>query len=132
MNESVPKFLPPSLRDPKRYIIFEVIADKPVEYVDISAALWSTMLEFLGELSSSEAKVWLVRNLYDPDKQRGVIRCASHCVEYTRACLALIHVIGETNSTIKVLGVTGTIKSAKTKYFGDVDGLHGNAEKSKV
>ncbi len=119
MQESKPKFLPPILRLPKRYIVFEIFSEKQVEYGEVSAVVWKSMMEFLGELYTSEARIWFVKNLYNQDKQRGIIKCSHNCVEQVRAALSLVTVIGEAKAVIKVMGVTGTIKSANTKYLGD-------------
>ena len=116
-----PKLLPPSLRSQKRYIIFEVISEQPVLYNDINAAVWNSLLEFLGELGSSSAKMWFIHNIYDDKYQRGVIKCAHDHVEQLRAALSLVQIIGETKCIIKIIGVTGTIKSAKAKYLSRGD-----------
>ena len=112
-----PKMLPPSLRSHKRYIVFEIISEQPVKYEDLVDTVWSQMMNFLGELESAEAKMWLVQNLYDASKQRGVIKCKHDYVEHIRAVLSLIQIISESKCLIKILGVTGTIKSAKNKYL---------------
>ncbi len=112
-----PKMLPPSLRSHKRYIVFEVVSEQPIKYEDLVDAIWSQTMNFLGELVSAEAKMWLVQNLYDAEKQRGVIKCKHDYVEHVRAVLSLIQIVGESKSLIKILGVTGTIKSAKNKYL---------------
>lgn len=112
-----PKLLPPSMREPKRYIVFEAISESPVNYGDLMNAIWSSMLSFLGENGSSEANIWIIQNLYDEQAQRGVIKCRHTSVEEMRVILSLIQYIGETKATIRILGVTGTIKSAKNKYL---------------
>ncbi len=112
-----PKMLPPSLRSQKRYIVFEVISEHKVNYSDIVTAIWASMMNFLGDLKSSEAKVWNIKNLYGEEKQMGVIRCAHDHVEHIRTVLALIQIIGETRCVVRVVGVTGTIKAAKNKYL---------------
>ena len=112
-----PKLLPPSLRSHKRYVIFEVISDTPVTYNDLVNAMWNSMLNFLGELESSKAMVWFIQNLYDEKNQKGVIKCRHDFVEGIRAILSLIQTVGETKVIIKILGVTGTIKSARNKYL---------------
>ncbi len=116
-----PKLLPPSLRSQKRYIVFEVISEQPVVYGDIISAVWSSMLSFLGELGSSHAKVWFIHNIYDDRTQRGVIKCSHDSVEHVRAALSLIQIVGETKCIVKIVGVTGTIKSAKSKYLPQSD-----------
>ena len=117
-DEKRPKKLPPSLRTKRRYIIFEIVAEQPLEYGDFINALWGSALEFLGESAASEARLWIIQNLYDPKNRRGVIRCKHDSVEQVRAALTMIQMIGETKALIKILGVTGTIKSAKMKYLG--------------
>ncbi|MBI2971578.1 MAG: ribonuclease P protein component 2 [Candidatus Aenigmarchaeota archaeon] len=116
-----PKILPPTLRAKKRYIVFEAISESPIQYNDLVNALWSSLLAFLGELETSEAKLWIIQNLYDEKTQRGVIKCKHNYVEHLRAVLALITVIGETRAALKIHGVTGTIKSARTKYLAPKD-----------
>lgn len=116
-----PKLLPSSLRPQKRYIAFEIISESPVKYSEFISAVWASMFDFLGEIGSSEAKVWFVHNLYDDKAQRGIIKCTHDSVEKVRIVLSLVQVVGEIKSIIKILGVTGTIKSAKTKYLTPKD-----------
>ena len=113
-----PKQLPPTLRDIKRYVVFEIISDNHVTYKDVVEALWTSMSNFLGEMQASKAKIWVIQNLLDEKNKKGIIRCSHTYVEHTRVVLSLIQFIGESRATIKVLGVTGTIKSAKVKYMG--------------
>jgi ribonuclease P/MRP protein subunit POP5 len=114
---SEPKMLPPALRSGKRYIVFEVISDEKIGYDDILNSNWESMLDFLGELNVSLAKPWMIKSLYDEQNQRGVIKCGNDYVEQIRAALSLIQIIGEKKAIVKVLGVTGTIKSARLKYL---------------
>ncbi len=114
-----PKLLPPSMRQNKRYIVFEIISQSPVKYQDTVAAVWGSMLDFIGELQSSDLRTWLIQNLYNDKAQRGVIKCSHTHVEHVRAILSLIQVIGESRCVIKVLGVTGTIKFATEKYMAE-------------
>lgn len=114
---SKPSTLPPSLRNSTRYIAFEIISEKPIEYRDVSNALWVSSLNFLGDLGASETKTWPIKNLYNADKQRGIIRCNQKRVEDVRAVLSLIDYMNDSKAIVNVLGVTGTIKSAKKKYL---------------
>ena len=116
---ATPKILPPSMRSQKRYLVCEVISENRITYNDLVSSIWNSMLSFLGELGSSEAKLWIVQNLYKEQEQTFVIKCRHDYVEQVRAVLSLIQLIGETKATVRILGVTGTIKSAKTKYLGE-------------
>lgn len=123
INMTEPKILPPSLRPHKRYIVFEVISERKVAYPDVVSAVWSSLLNFLGDLKASEARIWTIKNLYNEEQQKGVIRCAHDHVEHVRAALSLIQVAGESPAVVRVTGVTGTIKAARAKY------LENNADK---
>jgi ribonuclease P/MRP protein subunit POP5 len=114
---SGPKILPPTMRSIKRYVAFEIISEKPVQYSEVVSSVWVSMIGFLGEHGSSQAMVWFVHNLYDEHSQRGLLKCNHDAVEKVRACLSLIHIVGETRSIVKIMGVTGTIKSARAKYL---------------
>ena len=113
----LPKLLPPSLRPNKRYIAFEIISERAVEYNEFVTAVWTSMFSFLGDIGAADAKVWFVHNLYDDKSQKGLLKCTHDSVEKIRVVLSLIRIVGETKSIVKILGVTGTIKSAKTKYL---------------
>jgi ribonuclease P/MRP protein subunit POP5 len=112
-----PKKLPPSLRMQKRYIVFEVISESPIEYGNLITAIWESCLNFLGEILLSKAEIWIIQNLYNEKTQKGIIRCSHEFVEEIRSALSLIYMIGETKAIVKILGVTGTINSAEVKYL---------------
>ena len=116
-----PKILPPTLREKERYIVFEIISESPVLYQDFSKALWFTASSFLGDLGAAESHPRIIKNLYSERMQRGIVRCRHDRTEHVRAALAMIRKIGGKDSVIKVLGITGTIKSAKNKYLGYTD-----------
>lgn len=116
-----PKLLPPSLRPHKRYIAYEIVSESPVQYKEFVSAVWSSALSFMGEMGASEAKVWFIHNLYDQETQRGLLKCTHDSVEKIRAALSLITIVSESRAIIKILGVTGTIKSAKGKYLAVKD-----------
>ncbi len=105
------------MRSQKRYIAFEVISEQPIKYEDLANAIFGSSMNFLGELGSSEAKVWLIQNLYDAETQRGALKCSNDYVEHMRASLSLISFVGESKAVVRIIGVTGTIKSARLKYL---------------
>ena len=113
------KPLPSSLRPTRRYIAYQVMSEDKIQYNDLLNGIWHSILNFLGEFGASEAEIWIVRNLYDERKQSGMIRCSHRYLEKIRAALSLIERIGDTRVIIKVLGVSGTIKAAKMKYFSE-------------
>ncbi len=113
------KILPPTMRENKRYMAFEIISDEKVEFGDVVNAFWHSLLNLIGEVGASCASIWFVRDSWDPDKQRGLIRCDNKYVEYVRAAFALIDRIGDRHIIPYTLGVSGTMKAARRKFFGE-------------
>ena len=112
-----PKILPASLRQPKRYVVFEVVSEHPIAYQDLVNAVWNSTLNFLGEAVASEVRPWFIVNMYNSQTQKGILKCAHNAVEQMRAALALIAIVGESRCVVRILGVTGTIKAAQEKYM---------------
>jgi ribonuclease P/MRP protein subunit POP5 len=107
------KILLPTLRERDRYISFHVISEYGITYADLEAAIWSTLIEFYGEYGLSQMSMWLIKNLYDEEKQIGIIRCNNRSVEKIITGLGLISRIGDSRVTIKIFKMSGTIKGLK-------------------
>jgi len=112
-----PNLLPPSLRERRRYLAFQILSEDKVNFSDLSNSIWHSILNLLGEKGAGEAELWLPRNIYNEIKQIGLIRCSHLHVENIRAALALIDRIGDIRVIVKVLGVSGTMKAAQAKFF---------------
>jgi ribonuclease P/MRP protein subunit POP5 len=116
-----PQTLRPTLRERRRYLAFQVVSKGPVPASDIASAIWHSILNFLGELGTAMADVWLVKSVYDEKNQIGLVRCGHTSVEQVRTALALVQRIGDRPVVIKTLGISGTIGAARKKYFGEKD-----------
>lgn len=109
--------LPAALRERRRYLIFEVLSGSKLSFGDVVEAVWNSIEEFIGELETGKASVWVVKDLYDSENQRGAVKVSNKYVEEVRASLSLIKEINDEKVIFSVLGVTGTLKSARSKYF---------------
>lgn len=116
-NDDRLQTLPSSLREKKRYILFEIFSDERHELGPVVGAVWDAVLDLLGEHGAAEADMWILKDLFDVEEQKGGIQVNKDAVEEVRAALALITEIGRTDATVHVLGVTGTMDSAREKYF---------------
>lgn len=112
-----PKFLPSTLREKSRYIAYQVVSENKLIFPDLNSAMWNSMLNFLGELESAKARIWIMKDTYNEEKQTGTIKCAHDFVEHLRSALILIQRIGDVRVAIKILGVSGTMKGARTKFI---------------
>lgn len=119
MDEEIkrPKPLPSSLRSRRRYIAYQILSEEKFFFQDLTNSIWHSLLNLLGELGTAEADIWIVKDTYDEKKQIGIIRCSHDNVEKVRAALALIERIGDVRIVVKVLGISGSIKATRMKFF---------------
>jgi ribonuclease P/MRP protein subunit POP5 len=103
----------PSLRERKRYILFQVISEEPIVYEELEQAIWNQFLDTFGELGVSRLDMKLVKDLYDPGKQTCVISCNNNSVQQVLAGLGLISRLGDRRIIIKILKVSGTIRGLR-------------------
>lgn len=103
----------PTLREKDRYVAFQIISEEAVVYSDFEAAIWNTAMDFFGELGTSQISLWLIKNLYDDEKQIGVIRCNHVSVPIVLTTLGLIERLGDSRVIVKILKVSGTIKGLR-------------------
>ncbi len=114
---SRPKFLPPTLREKSRYVAYQIVSERKIIFPDLNNAIWNSIMNFLGELDSAKARIWIMKDTYSEEKQTGMIKCSHDFVEHVRSALILIQRIGDARVAAKILGVSGTMKGARTKFM---------------
>ncbi|MBL7206296.1 MAG: ribonuclease P protein component 2 [Candidatus Aenigmarchaeota archaeon] len=104
--------IPASLRQKKRYVYFKIYSQNKIPYENLRNAIWNIFLDYLGELGTAKANIRIVRNLWDPNEQKGIIRCSHRHVDEVKICLGLLHQIGDEKTVFQTLRVSGTIRGA--------------------
>ncbi len=106
--------MPPSLRERKRYLLFEVLGEQEVNKKELLKEIWDSMYSLYGDVGASESKLWLIE--YHKREETtggvGILRCAHDKVDEVRASLACIHSVNGARVSIRVLRTSGTIKGA--------------------
>jgi len=101
----------------RRYLAVRLVTeDSPPSDDAFREALWRRLNELYGELGVSRIGFWLV--VYDPSLRAAIIRCRHDQVRMVRAALATITHIGESRLILHVVGISGTIRKAKTLIPG--------------
>lgn len=113
--------LVPVLKEKQRYLVFEIISQRTHSLEEVVDALWLCALRMWGDAGVSEFSFWIPANLYTSKGKRGVVKCNNESVEKVRSILAMTKQIGHDRVVFHVVGTTGTIKSAKTKYLSMED-----------
>lgn len=107
--------MPPSLRERRRYLLFELMCEREIDKRDLLKEIWDSLYALYGDAGASESKLWLIdyHKREDANSGVGILRCAHHKVEEVRAALACIHSINDARVGIRVIKTSGTIKGVQ-------------------
>ncbi len=112
------KPLLPSLREKKRYLAFEVLSKgKITDFDAVSNTILDTSTEFLGQLGMSKAGIMILKDKYNKDSQRGLIRVNHKNVDNLKAALTMVDNIDNSEVIVKSIGVSGILKKAEKRYL---------------
>ncbi|WP_305064327.1 Rpp14/Pop5 family protein [Methanococcoides sp.] len=107
------KVLPPTLRQDRRYFAFELIGGNRVDRSDLLREIFSCASSLVGDKGSSECDM----KLLDFEDSKGIVRCLRDRMDMTRAVLASVTSVDGKPVIIHVLGISGTVHGATTKYL---------------
>jgi len=103
---------PSSMREKRRYVVFEVVSDKgKFTREAVMKALWDTVINTIGTVGAAQAAFWLFT--FDSASQKGILRCTNTSLPVIRGSLTLLQKIEGNAAFIHVKSVTGTIKKAE-------------------
>ncbi len=113
-------YLPPTLRERRRYLAFELISEREIDKRELLKEIRDSVYSLYGDTGASESKMWLIEYSKNEDADGGtdrcrgvgILRCAHNKVEEVRAALACIHSASGVRLGIRVIGISGTIKGA--------------------
>jgi ribonuclease P/MRP protein subunit POP5 len=110
------KALLPSLRERKRYILFKVISEQSINYQLFKELLSSTILKFYGELTFGKFGFRILNERWNEKEQIGIIKCNHLYVPNIIVALGLLQRLGDRRVNVKILKVSGTIKSLLKEF----------------
>ena len=96
-------------------MVYEAVSDSRITGEEIGTAIWKTALEFLGELGVSKSSFRIVD--FDEKRQKGIVKVNHSSVEEARVVLALRKEVNKKPVALRVLGVSGILKKAKSKWL---------------
>ncbi|MEM5815025.1 MAG: Rpp14/Pop5 family protein [Candidatus Aenigmatarchaeota archaeon] len=107
------KILPPSLREKKRYILFKILSEEKIELHQFKELFFSTILSVFGEFGFSLINAKFLDNIFDRERQVGILKVHYKKVPEAIFSLGLISRIGDSRVNVKIYKVSGTIKNLK-------------------
>ena len=107
------KGLLPSLRERKRYIVFEVISKKSIQLQDLSKSIYKSLLQLFGETGAAKTGMLFIKDKYKNNK--GIIRTNHKQVNKVKSALSMIQDINHIPVILRTKGTSGILK--KTQKF---------------
>lgn len=108
----------PSLREKKRYLVFEVISKERISNFSlVSNAIQHYSLQFLGQLGVAKAGIMPLENKWNPQLQRGVLKVSHKHVDDVKSALVFADKIDNNDVIFKSIGVSGILRKAENKYL---------------
>ena len=111
------KAIPSSLREKKRYVAFEVLSKDKMDIDSIKRAIESSFKEYAGLLGQSKANLYVLKDKFNQEKNRGILRVNNKMLEPLKASFSLIKEINGKKALIHAVGVSGILKKAEKKYL---------------
>lgn len=102
----------PSLRQKKRYVVFEVVADKKFSFPEVKEEVGRAWQQFWGDLGKARAVPLLLKEKFSQEKQRFLVKVNHKHVDELKAALTLSKSIKNTPIIIKSIITSGTLKKA--------------------
>jgi RNase P/RNase MRP subunit POP5 len=106
------KGLLPSLREQNRYILFEVLSEKTIDYPLIASAILEACKSYLGCVGFAKAGPMLIRNRWRQDSHTGIVKVNRKYADWIKASFALIKTIKNSRVIIRSRKVSGTLRKA--------------------
>lgn len=104
-----------SLKEKKRYILFQIVADKKFLSSEVKLAVEEFLLSFLGQLGVARAAPIFIEEKFNQEFQTFVLKMGHKYVDEVKAALALGKSIKNTPIIIKSVTVSGILKKVVRK-----------------
>ena len=104
--------LMPALRQKKRYVDFEILADQSFNFSDVKLSIEEAMKEFWGSLGLSKAVPLLIKEKFSKENKRFIVKVNHKHVDELISALILAKKIKNTPVIIKSVITSGILKKA--------------------
>jgi len=110
------KPLLPTLRERKRYIVYEVLAKEKLDGRDVGKAISNEIMSYIGVKGFSEAGILHLHDKWTGTK--GIMRVSHTSIDEVKMALALTKSVSGEEVIIRSVGTSGILKKAQEKYAG--------------
>lgn len=105
------KALPSSMRGKKRYVLFELLAEKPLSAALVEKAISQKFAQIFGSKGVAEQKLHFIG--FYGEKNLGILKCSLEKSEDCKAGLLFLQGIAGIAAIPRVVSVSGSAKKLK-------------------
>ncbi len=107
------KPLLPSLREKKRYLVYEVLSDQDFGAHDVSGSIRDNFAELFGEKGLADAGLIFPKGKFNKDTGRGIVRVSHTSLDELRASFVFISGIKGKSAIVRSVIASGMIGKAE-------------------
>jgi len=97
----------------RRYIAAKIDGNKEFNEKEAFGAVWSSLTRLFGEYGASLAELSLVE--YNQERRQVIFRCSHKALDMVKASIVAVTEVANEKACIRVIRVSGTLKSLRTK-----------------
>lgn len=105
------KALPSSQRGKKRYILFELLAEKPLSASLVQREVEKKFAELFGSKGMAEQRLHFIG--FYGEKNIGILKCSLECCEESKAGLLFLKSVAGIPAIPRIVSVSGSVKKLK-------------------
>jgi len=107
------KALSPSLKEKRRYLVYEVISSMNLTYKDIKDSINTAFKELFGLEGLSRAGLEFI----EFQDNKGIVRVSTKGLDMLKASFCFVRKINKDDVVLRSLGVSGMLKKARNKFI---------------
>ena len=106
------KALPLSMRGKKRYVLFELFAEKPLSAAVVEKEIMQRFLQIFGSKGIAEQRLQFIG--FYGGKNLGIVKCSLEECENVKAGLLFVGKVAGISAIPRIVSVSGSVKKLKT------------------
>ena len=103
----------PSLKEKKRYLVYEVLSEDNFSYNDVKDSVISGFKELFGLDGLSKAGL----NFLEYNENKGIVRVSAKGLDMLKASFCFVRKINKQDVVLRSIGVSGILKKARTNFM---------------
>lgn len=104
----------PSLKEKRRYLVFEVISASQIAFSDVREGILNELTALIGRLGMAKANISFMD---DWKNNKGIIKVNNRYLDYVKASFVSLKKISKREAIIRSIGVSGLLNKARAKYI---------------